>query len=233
MKYLILNSGSSSLKFQLINAQDETLVAKGIVEKIGSSNAILKYKAFDKNEIREVLKVKNHDYALELILKNLTDSVRGVIKDISQIDAVGHRVVHGGEYFSNSVIINEEVINKIKECSIFAPLHNPPNLMGIESCKSILPNVQQVAVFDTAFHQQIPSVAYLYGLPYAIYEKLKIRRYGFHGTSHSYVSTQALKILSDLNDLNEKNHGDRNIITCHLGNGASVAAIVSVRQLML
>ncbi|MFC1725000.1 acetate/propionate family kinase [candidate division KSB1 bacterium] len=218
MKILVLNCGSSSVKFQLIDSKDDNVIAKGIVEKIGTSSAVLRYRSFDKNEIREVLEVNNHEYAIKLALNTLTDKNRGVIKNVNEISAIGHRVVHGGESFSGSVIITDEVVKEMENCSIFAPLHNPANLKGIEACTSIIPGVDQVGVFDTAFHQQIPQKAFLYGLPYAIYEKHKIRRYGFHGTSHWYVSKKAAQILnSDYNNLK--------VITCHLGNGASIAAV--------
>ncbi len=218
MKILVLNCGSSSLKFQLINSQAEEVVAKGLVEKIGSSNAIITYKNKENRELREVLEIKNHETGLQHVMKTLTDKKWGVISSVSEIEAVGHRVVHGGEKFSGSVLITDEVIDKIKECSIFAPLHNPPNLMGIEACSSLMKGIDQVGVFDTAFHQQIPDYAFIYGLPYAIYEKLKIRRYGFHGTSHWYVSKKAAEML-------KKDYRDFKTITCHLGNGASLAAV--------
>ena len=218
MKTLVLNCGSSSLKFQLIDPQTEELLAKGLVEKIGSANAIITYKNKNNKELREVLEVKNHEKALKISLKTLTDKGLGVLSSTSEIEAVGHRVVHGGEKFSGSILITPEVIDRIKECSIFAPLHNPPNLMGIEACSAIMKDVDQVAVFDTDFHQQIPAYAYTYGLPYAIYEKLKIRRYGFHGTSHWYVSQKAAELL-------KRDYKDFKVITCHLGNGASIAAV--------
>ena len=206
------------MKFQLIDPQTEDLLAKGLVEKIGSSNAIITYKNKNNKELREVLEVKNHEKALKITLKTLTDKVVGVLSSVSEIEAVGHRVVHGGEEFSGSILITPKVIEKIKECSIFAPLHNPPNLMGIEACSAAIKDVDQVAVFDTAFHQKIPAYAHIYGLPYAIYEKLKIRRYGFHGTSHWFVSKKAAELLN-------RDYSDFKVITCHLGNGASVAAV--------
>jgi len=218
MKILVLNCGSSSVKFQLIEADKDKLIAKGIVEKIGSGSAVLRYKPINRNEIREVLEVKDHEYAIKLTLNTLTDKSRGVIKDVDEISAVGHRVVHGGESFSGSVIITDEVVEEIQNCVIFAPLHNPANLKGIQSCTSLISGVHQVAVFDTAFHQKMPKEAYIYGLPYAIYEKHKIRRYGFHGTSHWYVSKRAAQIL-------KKDYNKFRVITCHLGNGASIAAV--------
>jgi acetate kinase len=218
LKTLILNCGSSSLKFQLIETNNDELIAKGLVEKIGTSNSIVTYTGVKKNEVREVYEIKNHDVALQRIISYLTDRVRGVIGQVSEIEAVGHRVVHGGEKFSDSVLIDEDVVKIIQECSVFAPLHNPPNLMGIKACSELIKNIAQVAVFDTAFHQKMPAYAYLYALPYAMYEKLKIRRYGFHGTSHSFVSKRAAEILN-------KDYKKFKVIVCHLGNGASAAAI--------
>lgn len=218
MKILVLNCGSSSLKFQLIEIIDNKLIAKGLIEKIGTSSAILTYKPCDKNEIRETIEVRNHNVALQLMLNLLTDKVRGVITEISEIEAVGHRVVHGGEHFFTSACITDEVIKNIKECSVFAPLHNPANLMGIEACSKLIKGVRQVAVFDTAFHQKMPRHAYYYALPYAFYEKFRIRKYGFHGTSHWYVSKKASQFL-------HKDYKDFKVITCHLGNGGSIAAV--------
>ena len=218
MKILVLNCGSSSVKFQLIDSKNDFMIAKGVVEKIGSGSAILRYKPEGKNEIREVMEVPNHEFAIKLALNTLTDKSRGVIKSVNEIAAIGHRVVHGGETFSGSVIITEDVIKEIKKCILFAPLHNPANLKGIEACSALISGVPHVAVFDTAFHQQIPTKAYLYGLPFAIYEKHKIRRYGFHGTSHWYVSKKAAVLLN-------KTYDNCRTITCHLGNGASIAAV--------
>lgn len=218
MKILVLNCGSSSVKFQLIDSKNDFMIAKGIVEKIGSSSAILRYKPEGKNEIREVMEVPNHEFAIKLALNTLTDKNRGVIKNVDEIAAIGHRVVHGGETFSGSVIVTDDVVREIKNCVKFAPLHNPANLKGIEACSSLVQGVPQVGVFDTAFHQKIPKKAYLYGLPYAIYEKHKIRRYGFHGTSHWYVSKKAAQILN-------RKYDNCKTITCHLGNGASIAAV--------
>lgn len=218
MLTLVLNCGSSSLKFQLINLEHDQLVAKGMVEKIGTGRAILSYWPANRNPIREIVEIYNHEVALKLALNVLTDAARGgVLDDISQIDAVGHRVAHGGEKFSASVLVTDEVKKEIDYCSIFAPLHNPANLMGINACSELL-GIDQVAVFDTAFHQQIPQRAYLYPLPFSIYERFKIRKYGFHGTSHAYVGKQAAKQLG-------KNFNDLKLISCHLGNGASIAAI--------
>lgn len=219
MKTLVLNCGSSSLKYQLIETDTEKVLVKGIVEKIGSHEALFTYSPTDGKKLRDTLEAKNHAAALDIVLRMLTDATTGVIKYISEIDAVGHRVVHGGETYSESVVINDDVIAKIDACSVFAPLHNPPNLVGIQSCFKILPNVKQVAVFDTAFHQRMPKEAFLYALPYSMYSKHGIRRYGFHGTSHSFVSQKAAEILKP------EPGKDFKLVVCHLGNGASVAAI--------
>jgi acetate kinase len=218
MKILVLNCGSSSLKFQLINVEQEELIAKGLVEKIGTGSAVLSYQPHNKNPLREVREIKNHEVALKFVLNSLTDKTVGVLRDITEIHAFGHRVVHGGERFSGSVLITPEVVNGIRECAVFAPLHNPANLMGIQACFEAVAGIEQVAVFDTAFHGNIRKHAFLYGLPYAMYEKLKIRRYGFHGTSHWYVSQKAAEIL------NREYHHFK-VITCHLGNGSSIAAV--------
>jgi acetate kinase len=218
MKVLVLNSGSSSVKFQFIRMEDEGLLAKGIVEKIGSSDAIVTYQPEGKNRIREIREVLNHSVAIEMVLSLLLHPQHGVIRNKREIDGIGHRVVHGGEDFSASVLITDKVKSTIRKCIQFAPLHNPHNLKGIEACEGLLPNVPQVAVFDTAFHQTIPPKAYIYGLPYALYRKLRIRRYGFHGTSHSYVAHRAAEILG-------RPITELKLITCHLGNGASITAV--------
>ena len=218
MKVLVLNSGSSSIKFQLIQMEDETLLAKGIVEKIGSSDAIITYQPEGKNKIREIREVKNHEVAIEIVLSLLLHPQHGVLRDKTEIDGIGHRVVHGGEDFSGSVLITEKVKASLRRCIQFAPLHNPANLKGIEAGEALLPGVPQVGVFDTAFHQTIPPKAYIYGLPYALYKKLRIRRYGFHGTSHSFVAHRAAEFL-------KTPIADLKIITCHLGNGASITAV--------
>jgi acetate kinase len=218
MKVLVLNSGSSSVKFQFIRMEDEGLLAKGIVEKIGSSDAIVTYQPEGKNKIREIREVLNHSVAIEMVLSLLLHPQHGVIRDKSEIDGVGHRVVHGGEDFSESVLITDKVKSTIRKCIQFAPLHNPHNLKGIEACEALLPNVPQVGVFDTAFHQTIPPKAFIYGLPYALYRKLSIRRYGFHGTSHSYVAHKAAEMLG-------RPIEKLKLITCHLGNGASITAV--------
>jgi acetate kinase len=218
MKILVLNCGSSSVKFQLISIDEEQVLAKGQVEKIGSGDAVVMYQPSDRNRIREVREVLNHETAIEIVLAMLIHPQHGVIQDKAEISGIGHRVVHGGEEFTGSVLITEEVKSAIRKCIQFAPLHNPHNLNGIEACEALLPGVPQVAVFDTAFHHTIPPKAYIYGLPYALYKKLGIRRYGFHGTSHRYVSEKAAEYLN-------QPVGNLKMITCHLGNGASVTAV--------
>jgi len=218
MKVLVLNSGSSSVKFQLIRMEDERLLAKGIVEKVGSSDAIITYQPEGKNRIREIREVLNHGAAIEIVLQLLLHPQHGVIRDRREIDGIGHRVVHGGEDFSGSVLITDKVKATIRKCIQFAPLHNPHNLKGIEACEVLMPGVPQVGVFDTAFHQTIPPKAHIYGLPYALYRKLSIRRYGFHGTSHSYVAHLAAGVL-------RRPIQQTRLITCHLGNGASITAV--------
>ena len=218
MKVLVLNCGSSSVKYQLFDMKDESIIAKGIVEEIGSEKSIFKYKSSSGQDYKNVQPIESHSEALELILAILTDSQKGVVKDKNEIQGVGHRVVHGGEKFSGSVKITTEVIKQMEQCTEFAPLHNPPNLKGIEVAMSNLPNAVQAGVFDTAFHQQMPKVSYLYAIPYEDYEKYGIRRYGFHGTSHFFVSKKCAEIL-------EKPIEELKIVVCHLGNGASVSAV--------
>lgn len=218
MNVLVINCGSSSLKYQLIDTDTEKLLEKGICERISGSGSNLSRKPAGRDEIVIEKELPDHKAAVSLVLSQLTDPDTGVIDDLKLIDAVGHRVVHGGEKFSSAVIIDSEVEKGIEECADLAPLHNPANLTGIRACKSLMPGVPQVAVFDTAFHQTMPRQAYLYALPYEYYEKYKIRRYGFHGTSHSYVSKRLAKFLGL--DINHSR-----LIVCHLGNGASVSAI--------
>jgi len=218
MKILVLNCGSSSIKFELINIEDESVVVKGSVEKIGSSSAILNYIPKEGQTVKLVEEILDHETATKLIVEILTDEINGVIRDIKEIDGVGHRVVHGGEKFSESVLITEGVKNDIRDCIDLAPLHNPHNLKGIEACEKFLPGIEQVAVFDTAFHQKMEPHAYMYALPYILYSKYKIRRYGFHGTSHRYVTHKAVEILNIPYD-------QPKMISCHLGNGSSVAAV--------
>ena len=218
MKVLVLNCGSSSIKFQLIEMIKEELICKGMVEKIGANDAILGYEAKGRDKLKTVEPVLNHSDAIKIILNLLMSENRGVIKDKAEIDGIGHRVVHGGEQFSDSSLINEGVMSAIKEFCKFAPLHNPHNLKGIEVCNELLPGVPQVAVFDTSFHHNMPEKAYIYPIPYSLYKNLGIRRYGFHGTSHRYVSNRAEEIL-------KRPLSTLKLITCHLGNGCSVAAV--------
>lgn len=218
MKIIVLNCGSSSIKYQLFDMPARVVLAKGIVDKIGLKGAAIKHKRNDGLEAKLEGDILDHQSGIEYLLGVLISKKYGSIERLDEITAVGHRVVHAGEKFSGSVMITDEVIEALEECVDLAPLHNPPNLKGIYAMKDLLPDVLQVGVFDTAFHQTMPPRAYLYGLPYALYEKYKIRRYGFHGTSHKYVSNRACEILgADIHTLR--------IITCHLGNGASLAAI--------
>jgi len=218
MNILVLNCGSSSVKYQLIEMSDEHLICKGIVERIGDDDAIVRYRPTGKPEQREVRPIADHTEALHAVLTALLDPETGVILDKSEIAAVGHRTVHGGESFAASVQVDEAVIQTIQDCSVFAPLHNPANLKGIEVCIDLLPETPQVAVFDTAFHQTMPAESYLYALPYPFYKKLRVRRYGFHGTSHMYVAGQAADVLG-------RPIKELKLITCHLGNGASITAV--------
>ena len=218
MNILVINCGSSSLKYQLINSDSEAVLAKGLCERIGIDGSVLTHTPAGKDKVRIETPMPNHTVAVQLVIDALTNAEHGVIKSLDEIGAVGHRVVHGGEKFASSVVITDEVMKAIEECNDLAPLHNPANLIGINSCKEIMPNVPMVAVFDTAFHQTMPEKAYLYGLPYEYYEKYKVRRYGFHGTSHDYVSDRAAQLLG-------KKREDLKVIICHLGNGASVSAV--------
>ncbi len=218
MKVLVINCGSSSLKYQLIETDEGKVMAKGICDRIGIEGSNIDYKAGDGDKVNTKVEMKDHKDAVDLVIKKLTDPETGVIKSLSEIDAVGHRVVHGGEKFSGAVRINEEMISVMEECSDLAPLHNPANIIGIRACQALMPDVPMVGVFDTAFHQTMEPKAYLYGIPYEYYEKYKIRRYGFHGTSHEFVSKRTAEILGkDIKDLK--------IIVCHLGNGASISAV--------
>ena len=219
MKVLVLNCGSSSLKYQLIDMENEAVLCVGLVERIGIEGSILKQEK-DGVEGKYIVEqpMKNHEEAIKLVLDAVVDPTYGGVKDIKEVEAVGHRVVHAGEKFAKSVVITEEVEEALKECIDLAPLHNPANIMGIDACKAILPGVPMVAVFDTAFHQTMPKKSYLYGLPHELYTKYGVRRYGFHGTSHKYVSQRAADMLG-------KDIADLKIITCHLGNGASIAAV--------
>ncbi len=217
MNVLVINCGSSSLKYQLINSDTENVLAKGLCERIGIDGRLVYQKAGLDKEITEAA-MPTHKQAIQMVLDALVNEKTGAIKSLSEIDAVGHRVVHGGEKFAASTILTDEVLAAIEECNDLAPLHNPANLIGINACKELMPNTPMVGVFDTAFHQTMPKKAYLYGLPYEYYEKYKVRRYGFHGTSHSFVSKRCAEFLGmDLS--NSK------IIVAHLGNGASVSAV--------
>jgi len=218
MNVLVINCGSSSLKYQFINSDSEEVLAKGLCERIGIDGSRISYQPKGGDKEETVIPMPDHTVAVRLVIDKLTNPATGVVKSLSDIDAVGHRIVHGGEKFASSVIINEDVIKAIEECNDLAPLHNPANLIGIDACKKLMPSVPMVAVFDTAFHQTMPPKAYLYGIPYEYYEKYKVRRYGFHGTSHDYVSTEAAKFLG-------KDRKDLKIIVCHLGNGASITAV--------
>jgi len=220
MNILVINCGSSSLKYQLIDSNTEKALAVGICERIGAEGSVLKHTPAGADKVVIESPMENHETAIQMVLDALTDSKHGVIKSLKEISAVGHRVVHGGEKFSASIIINEDVIKGIEECSDLAPLHNPANLIGIYACAKIMKDIPMVAVFDTAFHQTMPPKAYLYGLPHEYYDKYKIRRYGFHGTSHSFVSKRAIE-MTGLSTDNSK------IIVCHLGNGASISAVLN------
>jgi len=218
MKILVINCGSSSLKYQLFEMDNESVLAKGLVERIGLDGSVLTHEPTGKDKVKINADIKNHTIAIDLVLKALVDGKHGVISSMKEIDAIGHRGVHGGEMFSDSVLVTPNVIKAIEECIEMAPLHNPPNIAGINACTELMPGVPQVAVFDTAFHQTMPKKAYMYALPYEAYEKYGIRRYGFHGTSHKYVSQRVAEIM-------DKDIKDLKIITCHLGNGSSLAAI--------
>ena len=218
MNVLVINAGSSSLKYQFLNAANGQVLARGVAERIGLSEAFIKQSLNGGDPTTLTVDMPNHKVAVQEVLTALTSDQHGVIKDMSEIDAVGHRVVHGGEKFASSVLITPEVKRAIRGCFDLAPLHNPPNMTGIEACEDAMPVVPQVAVFDTAFHQSMPAKAYMYALPYEYYEKHGVRRYGFHGTSHAYVSQRAAVLLG-------KPYESLKIITCHLGNGSSIAAV--------
>lgn len=218
MNILVINCGSSSLKYQLIDSDSEKVLAKGLCERIGIDGSAITHQPAGGEKITTKADMPNHTAAVKYVIEKLVDPQVGVVKSLDEIGAVGHRIVHGGEKFASSVVIDDEVIKAVEECNDLAPLHNPANLIGINSCREIMPGVPMVAVFDTAFHQTMPKEAYLYGLPYEYYEKYKVRRYGFHGTSHDFVSSRAAEILG-------KKREDLKIIVCHLGNGASVSAV--------
>ena len=218
MKVLVINCGSSSIKYQLFDMTDESVLAKGLVERIGMEGSVLNHQPGNRDKVVLAANITNHSVGIQMVLEALTDSSHGVIASMKEISAVGHRVVHGGEKFAGSVLITQEVMNALEECIEMAPLHNPPNIMGINACAELMPNVPQVGVFDTAFHQTMPKHAFLYGLPYDAYKHYGVRRYGFHGTSHKFVSQRAAELMGqDIANLR--------IVTCHLGNGASLAAV--------
>lgn len=218
LKTFVVNCGSSSIKFQLIDVESANVLAKGSIERIGDTGTAIKFTGKNDKGIKKECSIKNHLEGIKYILDLLTDPEIGAIESLQEINAIGHRVVHGGEKFNQATLISEETINGIKECIPMAPLHNPANLDGILACKKVLPTVPQVAVFDTAFHQTIPSEAYLYAIPYSLYEKYGLRKYGFHGISHYYVSQVATDLL-------KKDIKELRLISCHLGNGASVTAV--------
>lgn len=217
MNVLVINCGSSSLKYQLINSDTEDVLAKGLCERIGIDGRLVYQKAGCDKEITEAA-MPTHKEAIQMVLDALVNDKTGAVKSLSEVNAVGHRIVHGGEKFASSVVITDEVLEAVAQCNDLAPLHNPANLIGINACKELMPGVPMVAVFDTAFHQTMPDVAYTYGIPYEYYEKYKVRRYGFHGTSHSYVSKRTAEIVG-------KPYDQMKIIVCHLGNGASISAV--------
>jgi acetate kinase len=227
MIILVLNCGSSSLKYQLLDMKNDEvydLLAKGLVERIGMETGCLKHQATGKDAYVKEMPIENHTVGIKAVLEALLDKEFGVLETLEDIEAVGHRVVHGAEEFVCSQLITDEVIAQLEKCSVFAPLHNPANILGIRAVSAVLPDVPQVGVFDTAFHQTMPSYAYMYGLPYEYYEKYGIRRYGFHGTSHKYVSAKGAK-FAGLDPQNSK------VITCHLGNGSSIAAVVNGKSI--
>ncbi len=218
MKILVINTGSSSLKYQLIDIENEAVLAKGLCDRIGLDNSFVKHTKSGHDSIVIDVSLTNHTSAMKRVIEVLVDEKTGVISNMSQISAVGHRIVHGGEKFHDSVIIDESVMQAIKDCIGLAPLHNPPNIIGIEACQHLMPDTPMVAVFDTAFHQTLPKYAYVYAIPYDMYEEYGVRKYGFHGTSHKYVAQRAALMLG-------KPIEELKLITCHLGNGASICAV--------
>ncbi len=218
MKVLVINCGSSSLKFQLIDSDSEKVIAKGLCERIGIDGSVISYSPAGGEKIINETPMPDHKRAIELVIAALTDEKTGVVKSLSEIGAVGHRIVHGGEKFTKSVVITDEVKKAIEDVSDLAPLHNPANLIGVNACEELMPGVKNVAVFDTAFHQTMPEESYLYGLPYDLYEKYRIRRYGFHGTSHAFVSDRLAELVG-------KDKKELKLIVSHLGNGASISAV--------
>ena len=218
MKVLVINCGSSSLKYQVLDMTDESVLAKGLVERIGMDGSVINHTKTGEDKVVNEVPMKDHKDAIAQVLAAIQDPEHGVVSDMSEIGAVGHRVVHAGEMYAESVLIDDTVIKALEECVELAPLHNPPNLLGIAACRELMPSTPMVAVFDTAFHQTMPPESYIYAIPYEYYEKYKIRRYGFHGTSHKYVAERAAAMLG-------KDMSELKLITCHLGNGASVTAI--------
>lgn len=218
MNILVINCGSSSLKFQLIDSDSENVLCKGLCDRIGIEGSFIAYTPAGKDKITKPSLIKDHSDAIKLVIDALTNKEDGVIDSLEAIGAVGHRIVHGGEKFNKATLINDDVIKAIEECNDLAPLHNPANLIGVKACMELMPNTPMSAVFDTAFHQTMPEEAYLYGLPYEYYKKYKIRRYGFHGTSHDFVSHVCADIMG-------KAYDDSKIVVCHLGNGASISAV--------
>ena len=218
MKILVINCGSSSLKYQVLDMNGEVLLAKGLVERIGLEGSVITHEKIGMDKVVTTTPMENHKKAIALVLEAIINKEYGVVNDMSEIQAVGHRVVHAGEKYASSVLITEDVMAALEECVALAPLHNPPNLLGIEACRELMPTTPMVGVFDTAFHQTMKPASYIYAIPYEYYEKYGVRRYGFHGTSHRYVSQKCAEIL-------EEDVKDLKIITCHLGNGASIAAV--------
>ncbi len=218
MKILVVNCGSSSLKYQVIDMTNESVLVKGLVERIGIEGSRIKHEKTGMDAVLIEEKMDDHKKAIQLVLEALVDKNHGVVNSMDEISAVGHRVVHGGEEFNSSVVLDDKVMAGVQACNDLAPLHNPANIMGIEACKALMPNTPMVGVFDTAFHQTMPAHNYIYALPYEYYEKYKVRRYGFHGTSHKFVSMQASEILKNSSP-------DFKVVTCHLGNGSSLAAV--------
>ncbi|MBN1633386.1 MAG: acetate kinase [Ignavibacteria bacterium] len=222
MKILVLNCGSSSLKFQLLNMENETVSARGLVERIGKEDSSVTFCMDSYEKIKKEIPVKSHKAGVQIVFDFLTSDEFKILKSKDEIDAIGHRLVHGGEKYAGSVLIDDDVIQTLRDCSVFSPLHNPANIAGVEACKELFPGLPMAGVFDTAFHQTMPDYAYMYALPYYLYEKHHIRRYGFHGTSHRYVSQIANKLLG---------REDTRLISCHLGNGSSITAIVNGKSL--
>lgn len=224
MYILVINCGSSSLKYQLIHSDSEEVLAKGLCERIGIDGSMITYQPAGGEKESACFPMPTHKQAVKKVLDALTNENSGVIKSLKEVGAVGHRVAHGGEAFTEAALITEEAIKAIEDCSDLAPLHNPANLIGIRACRELMPGIPMVAVFDTAFHQTMPDKSYLYGLPYEYYEKYKVRRYGFHGTSHSYVSKRAAQILG-------KPYGSLKTVVCHLGNGSSISAVLNGKSI--